>query len=86
MFENKNALISGGSSGIGLALAKQLFSLGSSITILARRKDLLKKALFEIEKERINSHQTSNSISADVSIYDELKSALEKDRPAADSC
>ncbi len=84
MFENKNILISGGSSGIGLALAKQLFSLGSSITILARRKDLLKKAVLEIEKQRINSLQTVISISADVSKYAELKSALAKDRPVAD--
>jgi len=84
MFNNKNVLISGGSSGIGLALAKQLFSLGSSIMILARRKDILEKAKIEIEKERIDSSQTLNSISADVSNFSDLKSALEKDRPAVD--
>jgi len=84
MFINKNVLISGGSSGIGLALAKQLFSLGSSITILARRKYILKKAESEIEKRRINSDQTVNSISADVSKYSDLKSALENNRPDTD--
>jgi len=84
MFNSKNVLISGGSSGIGLALAKQLFSLGSSVTILARRKDLLEKAILEIEKERIGSDQTVKSISADVSKYSDLKSALEKERPISD--
>jgi len=84
MYINKNVLISGGSSGIGLALAKQLFSLGSSVMIIARRKDILDKAKTEIEKERINSSQTVKSISADVSKYSDLKSALEKKRPVVD--
>jgi 3-dehydrosphinganine reductase len=84
MFINKNVLISGGSSGIGLALAKQFFSLGSSVTILARRQDILDKAKTEIEKGRIGSNQTLKSISADVSNYSELKSALEKERLVVD--
>jgi len=84
MFKNKNVLISGGSSGIGLALAKQFFSLGSSVTVLARRKDILDKAKTKIEKERINSNQNVKSISADVSKYSDLKSALENERPAVD--
>jgi 3-dehydrosphinganine reductase len=35
-FSNKNVLISGGSSGIGFALAKKFTSLGSNVYILAR--------------------------------------------------
>lgn len=84
MFINKNVLISGGSSGVGLALAKQFFSFGSSVTILARRKDILDKAKTQIEKERISPNQTLKSISADVSKYSELKSALENERPVFD--
>lgn len=84
MFINKNVLISGGSSGIGLALAKQYFSLGSSVTIIARRKNILDQAKTEIEKERIDPNQTLISISADVSKYSDLKSALEKERLVTD--
>ena len=84
MFKNKNILISGGSSGIGLALAKQFFSLGSSITIIARRQNLLEEAKKEIEQERIDSNQTVKSISADVSNFADLKTALNHNRPPTD--
>jgi 3-dehydrosphinganine reductase len=84
MFDNKHVVISGGSSGIGLALAKQLFSFGSSITIIARRKNLLEKARKDIDQCRIRTSQKINSISADVSNYEDLKSALDHNRPPTD--
>jgi 3-dehydrosphinganine reductase len=80
MFNNKNVLISGGSSGIGLALAKQLFSEGASITIIARRKNILKAAKIEIENNRCNPDQTINSISVDITNYSELQKSLESKR------
>ena len=80
MFNKKNVLISGGSSGIGLALAKQFFALGSSVTILARRKDVLQSAKIEIENLRVNTDQVIDTISADVAKYSDLKDALDKKR------
>ncbi len=78
-YKDKNILISGGSSGIGLALAKEFASLGGNITILARRKDLLESSLKEIKKHAINSDQKFKSLSGDVSNFEELKKVLSED-------
>ena len=80
MFKKNNVLISGGSSGIGLALAKQFFELGSSVTIIARRKDVLQSAKIEIENLRVKSGQVIDAISVDVAKYSDLKNALNKKR------
>ena len=52
-FFNKNVLITGGSSGIGLGLAKKLAALGTNIWILARKTDQLLAGKIEIEKFKI---------------------------------
>lgn len=43
-FRGKHVLITGGSSGIGLATAKKLTGLGATVTILARRASVLEEA------------------------------------------
>jgi NAD(P)-dependent dehydrogenase (short-subunit alcohol dehydrogenase family) len=48
--EHKKVVIIGGSSGMGLASAKMLSSLGYEIVIASRSEDKLKKALAEIGK------------------------------------
>ncbi|MRR10567.1 SDR family NAD(P)-dependent oxidoreductase, partial [bacterium] len=47
-YEGRTALVTGGSSGIGLALAKLLAERGAQVWLLARRKDLLETARGEI--------------------------------------
>lgn len=49
-FIGKVALITGGSSGIGLALAKQLAAQGARIWIAGRREDMLTAAGNEVQK------------------------------------
>lgn len=54
-FSNKTALITGGSSGIGLELAKAFHKLGVNVVLVARRKDLLEKECALLNSLRSNS-------------------------------
>jgi 3-dehydrosphinganine reductase len=78
-FDNKNIFISGGSSGIGLALAKKFSKQGANITILARRESLLKSAIKEIENSAKSENQRFQYISANVCDFEELNSKLSKE-------
>jgi len=62
----QHALISGGSSGIGLALAKKLASSGYNVTILARDQARLDSARIEIESVRRNADLQVFARSVDV--------------------
>lgn len=75
-FRNQLALVTGGSSGIGLALSKRLAQLGSSVWIVARRLDVLEAALIEIEKCRIEASQRFGIIPLDVSDEMQVKEKL----------
>jgi 3-dehydrosphinganine reductase len=77
-FQHKLALITGGSSGIGLALSKQLAQLGVDVWIAARRPDVLAQALVEIEKCRVNPEQRFGSIQLDISDENQVNHELSK--------
>lgn len=77
-FNESTALITGGSSGIGLAVAQKLVELGANVWILARRKKTLQEASQNLEKLKITASQQIITIQADVSDYSSLKSAIEK--------
>ncbi len=54
--ENKNALVSGSTAGIGKASAIELASLGATITLLARNEDKLKQVLELLPKAYGQKH------------------------------
>jgi 3-dehydrosphinganine reductase len=76
-FDHKLALITGGSSGIGLAVAKQLAALGANVTILSRSPEKLVEAQKEIEQSKVNPDQSITTLTLDVSDYAAVKSVLE---------
>lgn len=62
-FEGKVALVTGGSSGIGLALANQLTTHGARVWITGRRADALTAARLEVHNA---TGRTCNLFAADV--------------------
>jgi len=76
---DKIVLITGGSSGIGLAAAKQLAAAGAHIWLNGRRSDVLKAALQEVEAACRDGSQRCGSIfCADVSDAEQARKMVEK--------
>ena len=73
----KQVLITGGSSGIGLALAKALAGQGSNVCILGRDQTKLSQAQADIQKFKMYTDQRINTISCDVTAYETLSKDLE---------
>ena len=71
-----HALITGGSSGIGLALAARLAATGTNVTIVARRVEALAAARAAIEAKRQHVSQRVLSISADVTDQAAVEAAV----------
>jgi 3-dehydrosphinganine reductase len=75
-FNNKLALVTGGSSGIGLAVAKKLAGEGAHVWILARREQILQEALGEIKAAQVKSDQQFGTLQCDLSNRQQLESTL----------
>jgi 3-dehydrosphinganine reductase len=65
-WNNKTVLITGGSSGIGLAAAKQLAASGAHVWLSARRIEVLEAALQEVQDARRDNSQRYGILPADV--------------------
>lgn len=76
-FDKKLALVVGGSSGIGLELAKQLAQSGANVWILARRLELLQSSLLEIQKHALRPDQTFGCLAGDVSDAANIQDVLD---------
>ena len=77
-YENKLALITGGSSGIGLALAKGIVARGGNVAILARRQEVLDEAVQQLLKLKINPSQGIYALNADITDANFLNVTLTK--------
>lgn len=75
-FENRVALITGGSSGIGLATARLLAARGAHVWLLARGEARLREALAEVEGERRLQKQRCGFVAADVAQVDQVREAV----------
>jgi 3-dehydrosphinganine reductase len=75
-FENRNVLITGGSSGIGLATAKLLSAEGANVLILSRSRDRIDHAVGEIEGQRKSEAQRISGMQLDVSQHEEVNRVM----------
>lgn len=74
--KGKHVFITGGSQGLGLALAELVVRKGADVTICARSKDRLKEAVDQIKKANSTS-QRVGFVVADVSTFEGAKQALQ---------
>lgn len=73
MFKAKHVVITGGSSGLGLALAKEVAARGAMVTLIARNKEKLETAKAEIIKAGGRAHVFSANVSDMESITETFK-------------
>lgn len=77
-FEGRHVLITGGSTGIGLALAKECVKQGASVTVVARTQSKLDAAVAELKAvaAAANSAGQVGAQSADVTDFEQAQAAL----------
>lgn len=74
----KKIFITGGSSGLGLALARLYASQGNDLVILARDSEKLGAAVAICEGMSVNSRQIISGVSLDVAASENIPSAMAK--------
>ncbi len=72
-----HAIVTGGSSGIGRELSRRLAAAGYSLSLVARRKELLAQAAADISSHFKNPSQRVFTFSADVSEADQAEAAVQ---------
>lgn len=67
-FTNKNVVITGGTTGIGLATAKAFISAGANVWITGRNAENLQKASAEIQSSKLTTVVSDTSTLAGISV------------------
>src|SRR5512132_3164137 len=78
LLAGKNAVVTGGGSGINLAIARRFAMHGASVALIGRTKEKLDSAAEDIRR----SGGTASGHPADVRDYDALASAIRSAREA----
>ncbi len=76
-FNNKTAIITGGSSGIGLATAQLLANKGANLILIARREELLKRAKQSLIPYLKQPDQKIKTICADVGNAEQINNTMQ---------
>ena len=79
-FKGRLVLITGGSSGIGLALGQLLARDGARVWVLARRKEVLEQAVKTLASPDGQQH---GMVSADVTNWEQVQAAVQRVRGEA---
>ncbi len=74
-FTNKNVIITGGTTGIGLATAKAFINAGANVWITGRNADNLQKASAEINDPKLNTVVSDTSKLADIAVLEQAFAA-----------
>ncbi|MBS7564969.1 SDR family oxidoreductase [Mucilaginibacter sp. Bleaf8] len=69
-FTNKNVVITGGTTGIGLATAKAFINEGANVWITGRNADNLQKAAAEVNSPKLRTVVSDTSKLADITILE----------------
>lgn len=75
---NQHAIITGGSSGIGKAVARLLVGHGANVTLVARDRVKLEQAQQDLQEDTVNAAQQIDIITADVSQPNSIVTAIEQ--------
>ena len=70
-FANKNVIITGGTTGIGLATAKAFINAGANVWITGRNVHNLQKASAEINDPKLNTVVSDTSKLADIAVLEQ---------------
>lgn len=71
-------VVTGGSSGLGKAVALQLLKKGANVFIIARNKEQLRETVESLRLEKIFDDQIIEAISANVTNFQNIREAVKE--------